>query len=535
MKIVITESISERAAEILRSADPSWQVISLVGTKIPVSEAVRDADALLIRTTTRVTPELLAEAARLRVVGRAGVGVDNVDLDAATRRGVVVMNTPGGNSVSVAEHTFSFLTALARHVLDANTSMKKGLWEKKKFTGVELRGKTLGIVGLGRVGSAVARLGRAYEMDLIAADPYVSPRLASELGVRLLPFEDVLRSCDFLTLHCSLTSETRGMINARSLELTRPGVRVVNCSRGEVVESEALLAALESGHVAGAALDVFDPEPPGASPLVCHPRVIVTPHIAGSTEEAQTLIGVTLAEQVRDFLLAGIPRNAVNLPSFTPEEQRRMEPYLRLGEQLGSFLAQISGERVEQVRISYDGALAELNASPIRNAVLVGILRRSLSERVNRINAGALAAERGIEVIEVHSVRRAGFSNTLGVALRTDAGSTSALGMAGLRGGEWILGVDDIDIEAPLRGPLLFLRNRDVPGVIGKVGTLLGGRNINIANFALGRVPERGEAIGLVNLDEPIPESVLAELRAVPAIRRAVVIELGETRAGTLL
>jgi D-3-phosphoglycerate dehydrogenase len=532
MKIVITENVSKRAEEILRAADSSWQIVNLVGTKTPVAEAIADADAMLIRTATRVTPELLDGASRLRVIGRAGVGVDNVDVDAATRRGVVVMNTPGGNSVSVAEHTFSFLTSLARYVVVANASMKQGLWEKKKFTGVELRGKTLGIIGLGRVGTAVARLGQAYEMNMLACDPYVSPRYAAERGVKLVGFEELLQSAEFLTLHCSLTPETRGMIDARALALTRPGVRVVNCSRGEVVVGDDLLAALESGHVAGAALDVFDPEPPGASPLVCHPRVIATPHIAGSTEEAQTVIGVTLAEQVRDFLVAGVPRNAVNLPAFPPEEQRRIEPYLLLGEQLGSFLSQISGERIEEVRISYDGALAEFNTTLIRNAVLVGVLRRSLSERVNLINASALAAERGIEVVEVRSVRRAAYSNTLGIALRTDAGTSSVLGMAGLRGGQWILGVDDIDVEAPLRGTILFMRNQDVPGVIGKVGTLLGSRNINIANFALGRSPERAEAIGLVNLDQPMAPADLAELRAIPAIRRVSLVEVAETRSG---
>ncbi len=534
MKIVIAENVSERAAEILAAADPSWEIVNLVGTKIPVAEAIGDADALLIRTVTRVTPELLAGAKRLRVVGRAGVGVDNVDLDAATRQGVVVMNTPGGNSVSVAEHTFAFLGAMVRHLFGANASMKQGLWEKKKLTGTELRGKALGIIGLGRVGTEVARLAHAYEMNTLAYDPYVSPRLAAERGVRLAGFGEVLGSSDFLTLHCSLTEETRGMIDARALALARRGVRVVNCARGEVVVEAALLAALESGHVAAAALDVFDPEPPGRSALVCHPHVIATPHIAGSTEEAQEVIGVAIAEQVRDYLQAGVPRNAVNLPALPPEEQRRIEPYLELGSKLGSFLAQIAGERVEEVRISYDGALAEANTYLVRNAVLAGVLRRALSERVNLINAGTLASERGIEVGEVRSVRRAAFSHTLGIALRTDAETASVLGMAGLRGGQWVLGIDDIDVEAPLRGTILFMRNRDVPGVIGKVGTLLGSRGINIANFALGRSPERGEAIGLVNVDHPISSADLAELRAIPAIRFATVVEIPETHSAAM-
>jgi D-3-phosphoglycerate dehydrogenase len=533
MKIVIAENISEKAAEIFRLTDPSWSVVNLVKTKEPVTEAVADADALLIRTVTKVTPEFLSLAPRLRVIGRAGVGVDNVNLEAATRKGVVVMNTPGGNSVSVAEHTFSFLGAMVRHLFPANDSMKRGAWEKKKLTGSELRGKTLGIVGLGRVGTAVARLARAYEMNVIAHDPYVSPLAAAERGVRLLGFEEVLGSCDFLTLHCSLTHETRRMIDARAIALTRPGVRIVNCARGEVVDPEALLAALESGHVAAAALDVFDPEPPGDSPLVLHPRVIATPHIAGSTEEAQETIGVAIAEQVRDYLLAGAARNAVNLPALSPEEQQRIAPYLELGERLGSFLAQISGERVEEIRISYDGALASLNTHLVKNAVLAGILKRSVPEQVNLINAGTVARERGIEVVELRSARREAFSNSLGIALRTGEGIQSVLGMAGLQGGQWILGVNDIDIEAPLKGSILFLRNQDVPGVIGRIGTVLGDRNINIANFALGRRPQGGEALGLVNLDQPISSDVLAEIRSIPAIRFARVAVIDRQENGS--
>ncbi len=526
MKIVIAENVSPRAAEILQAADPSWEIVNLVGTKIPVAEAIADADGLLIRTVTKVTPELLAGAKQLRVIGRAGVGVDNVNLEAATRQGIVVMNTPGGNSVSVAEHTFTFMGMMVRHMLAANGSMKEGLWEKKKLTGSELRGKTLGIIGFGRVGTAVARLAQGYQMKVIAYDPYVSPRLAADRGVRLIGFEEVLGTCDFLTLHCSLTEETRGMIDARALSLTRPGVRVINCARGEVLVGDALLAALESGHVAAAALDVFEHEPPGKSALVSHPRLIATPHVAGSTAEAQEVIGITIAEQVRDFLQGNVPRNAVNLPALPAEEQRLIEPYIDLGEKLGSFLGQISGERVEEVRISYDGALAEANTFLVKNAVLAGILRRSLPDRVNLINASTLASERGVEVVEVHSVRRAGFSNTLGIALRTDAGTRSVLGMAGLRDGQWILGIDDIDVEAPLRGTILFMRNEDVPGVIGKVGTALGSHKINIANFALGRSPEHGEAIGLVNVDQPISAPELAELRAIPAIRFATVVHI---------
>lgn len=532
MKIVIAESISERAEEILRAADSGWQVENLVKTRGTLSDCVKDADGLLIRTATRVTAEFLAQALRLRVIGRAGVGVDNVDLDAATRKGVVVMNTPGGNAVSVAEHTFAFLGAMARHLLAANTSMKQGLWDKRKLTGSELKGKTLGIIGLGRVGTAVARLAQAYGMNVVAYDPYVSSRTAAERGVRMGGFEEVLSACDFLTLHCSLTDETRGMIDARALARTRPGVRVVNCARGEVVDGAALVAALESGHVAAAAIDVFDPEPPGRSPLVNHPRVLATPHIAGSTEEAQEAIGTLIAEQVRDYLLVGTAHNAVNLPSLTQEEQRRIDPYLELSRRLGAFLGQIGGEQIEEIRISYDGALASVNTYLIKNAVLMGILKRSAPEEVNLINADAVAQERGIVVTEVHSARRAAFSHSLGIALRTAGAEQSVLGMAGLQGGQWILGVNDIDIEAPLKGSILFVRNRDVPGVIGRIGTVLGEGNINIANFALGRSPRGDEALGLVNVDQPVPHEVLEEVRAIPAIRFVRVVEIDPPGAG---
>ena len=526
MKIVIAENIADAADEILQAADPSWEIVNLVKTKGPVAEAVVDADALLIRTVTKVTPEFLEGTKRLRVIARAGVGVDNIHLDAATRRGIVVMNVPGGNTISVAEQTLTYMCMLARHLYRATMTMKQGLWEKKKLTGSELRGKTVGIIGLGRVGSAVARLAQAYEMKTIAHDPYVSVRAATERGVRLAGFEEVLRSCDYLTMHCSLTNETRGMINARALALTKPGVRVINCARGEVVVGDDLLAALESGHVAGAALDVFETEPPGASPLVLHPNVIASPHIGGSTKEALEAIGTAVAEEVRDFLLTGIPRNTVNLPALPAEEQRRIHPYLELGGRLGSFLGQISGPRIEEVRISYDGAIDQSSTYLVKNAVLAGILRRSLPGRVNLINAGALATERGIEVVEMRSVRRAAFSNTLGIAVRTDTGTSSVLGMSDSQGSQRILGVDDIDIEAPLRGMILFIRNQDVPGVIGKVGTLLGDRGINIANFALGRNPEKAEAIALVNVDQPVSAADLADLRAIPAIRFGTIVEV---------
>jgi D-3-phosphoglycerate dehydrogenase / 2-oxoglutarate reductase len=527
MKIVVADSTTESALEVL-NAQPSWEVVYLPGSGTPgrsLTEEIRDADALIVRSATKVTAELLAGAPRLRVVGRAGVGVDSVDLEASTQRGIVVMNTPGGNAVSVAEHTLALILALARRLPHADSSLKQGKWEKKKLLGIEVRGKTLGLVGLGKVGMEVARLAQAFEMEVMAYDPFVASLVAGQHNVKLAPLEHVLKASDFISLHAALTPETRHLINARTLGLSRPGVRIINCARGELIDEKALLDALESGHVAGAGLDVFEIEPPRDLALTAHPNVIATPHIAGSTEEAQEIVGLRIAEQVRDYLLEGVARNAVNMPSLSAEEYKKLQPYLDLGEKLGAFLAQISGERLEEVRISYDGGLAELNTHLVRNAVLKGVLNQILDEQVNLINAGALAQARSIEVVELRSARRADFSNSLGIALRTEAGSGSVLGMVGLRGAR-VLGLNDIDIEAPLCGHILYIRNRDVPGVIGRVGTLLGDGQVNIANFALGRNQQAEEAIGLVNVDHEIPAQVLAEIRAIPAVRTARLIEI---------
>ncbi|PYU92566.1 MAG: phosphoglycerate dehydrogenase [Acidobacteria bacterium] len=528
MKIVVADSISESALEAFK-LQPTWQIVYLPGTPAggnSLDGAIGEADALIVRGATKVRAELLDRAPRLRAIGRAGVGVDNVDVDAATKRGIVVMNTPGGNAVSVAEHTLALILALARRLPQADSLLKQGAWEKKKLLGVELRSKTLGLIGLGKIGIEVARLAQAFAMDVLAYDPYVSSVLAGEQNVKLAPLDEVLKKSDFVSLHASLTPETHHLVNTRTLALTKPGVRIINCARGELIHEGDLLRALESRHVAGAGLDVFETEPPQDLRLASHPSVIATPHIAGSTEEAQEIVGVRIAEQVRDYLLQGVARNAVNMPSLSTEEYKRLSPYLQLGEKLGAFLAQIAGERLQEVRISYDGGLAELNTHLVKNAVLKGILNQVLSEEANLINAGALAQERGVEIVELRSARRADFLNSLGIALRTETEACSALGMVGLRGALRILGINNIDVEAPLKGLILYIRNRDVPGVIGRVGTLLGDRKVNIANFALGRNQQAEEAIGLVNVDDRVPAEVLNEIRAIPAVRVARVVEV---------
>ncbi len=527
MKIVVSDSVSSSALEVLR-AEPSLELVYLAGKADGLNHEIQDADALVVRSATKVNSALIERAAKLRAIGRAGVGVDNVDLDAATRKGIVVMNTPGGNAESVAELTFALLLGMARRIPHADASIKEGRWEKKKLTGIELRGKTLGLIGFGRIGSEVARIARAFGMAVLAYDPYIASRLAEEQNVRLVELEELLKSSDFISLHASATEENRHLINAKTLALVKPGARIVNCARGELVDAQALFEAIESGRIAGAGLDVFEKEPPADSPLVKHPNVIATPHIAGSTEEAQEIVGIRIAEQVRDFLLTGVARNAVNMPTVSVEEHKKLEPYLQLGEKLGAFLAQIAGGRLLEARISYDGGLAELNTHLVKNAVLKGVLGQTLSEPVNVINAGTLAQERGIEVTELRSARRATFSNSLGLALRTENDAASALGLVGIRGALRVLGINDIDIDAPLSGHILFIRNQDVPGVIGRIGTILGEGSVNIASFTLGRKASEsgGEAIGLVNVDQLVPAETLERIRSIPAVSAARVVVL---------
>jgi len=526
MKILVADNVSKHALDVLRS-EKSFQVVFLPEKSgVSVAEEIADADALIVRSATKANAALIGKAKRLRAIGRAGVGVDNVDLDAATQQGIVVMNTPGGNAVAVAEHSVALMLALVRRIPQADSALKQSRWEKKKLIGTELRSKTIGLIGFGKIGTEVARLAQAFQMRVIAFDPFVASALAREQNVALVTFDDLLATSDFVSVHASATAENHHLLNAKTFARMKKGVRIINCARGELIHEGDLLQALESGRIAGAGLDVFEQEPPKDFKLLSHPNVVATPHIAGSTEEAQETVGIRIAEQVRDYLLTGVARNAVNMPALSPEEYKKMQPYIQLGEKLGAFIAQIGGKRVEEVRISYDGGLAELNTHLVKNAVLKGVLSHVLSEEANLVNAGAIAQSRGIEVVELRSARRAAFSNSLGIALKTETESSSVLGMVGTGGGLRILGINDIDIEAPLRGVLLFIRNQDVPGVIGRVGTILGDRGINIANFALGRNQEAKEAIGLVNIDNHAPEAVLAEIRSIPAVRTARVVDL---------
>jgi len=476
-----------------------------------------------------VTAELLEHAPRLRVVGRAGVGVDNIDVEAATHRGILVMNTPGGNAVSVAEHTFALMLAMARSVPQSNASIHAGRWEKSGASGTELRGKTLGLVGLGRVGTEVARRARGLEMKVLAHDPYVTPAAAREVEVELATLDELLKRADVISLHTSLSAATEKMFGAAAFAKMKRGARLVNCARGELIDEAALAEALKSGQLAAAAVDTFAEEPPKNSPLIGLANLIATPHIAGSTAEAQEEVGTAVAQQVRDYLADGLIRNAVNMPALSPEQYRRLRPYIDLGERLGALIAQAApSPSFSRIRIRYAGEAAELGSHVVRSAVLSGILNCVLAEKVNLVNASAAAAERGLIVEETTRRRERGFPNTVEVEVADGGRDLTVEGTVISDGSSRILSLDGIGLEAPLEGTLLLTRNRDVPGVIGQIGTALGNLGVNIATFALGRrSPVHGaEAVAMVRLDGAVSESVAEKIREIPSITEARLIRL---------
>jgi D-3-phosphoglycerate dehydrogenase len=516
------------------AAEPGWEVVTHDQLPNGLPAALADADALVVRSAVQVDDALMEAAPKLRVIGRAGVGVDNIDAEAATRRGIVVMNTPGANAVAVAELTIGLMLALARKLPAANSTMHAGKWEKKNLQGAELRGKTLGILGLGRVGLEVARRAKAFGLEIVGSDPFVSAAVARENGIALVTVEELFAKADYLTLHVGLTTQTHGIINAKTLATMKKGVRIINCARGELVDDAALVDALKSGQVAGAALDVFTVEPLKESAYFELDNVILTPHIAGSTGEAQEAVGIQIASQVREYLKLGVVQNAVNLPSLTYEEYAVLGPYIDLAGRVGSFLAQAgkagAGKSgIEAIHLIYGGALVDAKTELIRNAAIAGLLQGS--ENVNRINAAAVAGERGIRVHEEkEESHRGGTATVLTVVLHTAQGESRAT--ATVIHGEQprLLAFDGIDVEAPLDGTLVVCRNLDVPGVIGKIGSILGEQGVNIANFALGR--ERAgtkpvKALAVVQVDPPVSEKTLEALRAIEALIEARLVTLG--------
>ncbi len=536
MKIVLAEKVSPATLAILNK-EPGWTCITADKiTSLP--DELADADALIVRSAVQVDAALLEHAPKLRVIGRAGVGVDNIDTAAATHRGIVVMNTPGANAVAVAELTLGLMISMARQIPKANASLHTGVWDKKSLQGSELRGKTLGIVGLGRIGLEVARRAAAFGMELIAYDPFLAPVIARENGVILTSLDQVFNSADYLTLHVGLTTQTEGMINATSLAIMKPGVRIINCARGELIVDAALADALKAGKVAGAALDVFHKEPLKDSVYFGLPNVLLSPHIAGATDEAQEAIGIQLAMQVRDYLKLGVVQNAVNLPSLSHEEYLEAAPYIEMAGRLGQFLSNSNGGALESIHLTYTGRLAQGKTDLIRNAAIAGIFSATESAgSVNRINAAAIAAERGIRLQEdKREFVPGGSGSVLKLTLHSSEGDSEASGTVLHGSSPRLLTYEGVDIEAPLQGTLVVIRNHDVPGVVGRIGTLLGEHGINIANFALGRGSEsrskrvpQGQALAVVQIDVPDAETAapsLEALKQVEAIASVRLIEL---------
>jgi D-3-phosphoglycerate dehydrogenase len=519
MHIVVADDLPASALDLLRAE--GWHVDARTGrTPEQLAADLADADAIVVRSATKVTAPLINAAPKLRVIARAGTGVDNVDVAAASARGIVVMNAPGANSISVAELAMAQMLALARHLPAADAAMKQGKWEKKKFLGEEIRDKTLGLAGLGRIGQEVARRAAAFGMKLIAHDPFISESVATSLGVELVSLDDLFKRADYLSLHMPSTPQTKGLVNAERLARSRPGIRIINTARGDLIDEAALAAAIEAGQVGGAALDVFQKEPTVDHRLQMLPQVVASPHIAASTREGQELVGVETVSALRDFLKSGVIRNAVNFPSVPPEEFAKLQPYVALAERLGTFVAQMGDGRPLSIAVRYYGELAEGRTDMIGNAVLAGLFKPILETGITMVNARAVAAERGIEVIESKSTRSRDYRSLIAVKLQTSTGERVVEGV--VVQGKWprLAQVDGITVEAPLEGTMIINSNTDQPGVIGQIGTILGRHGVNIANFALGR-DANARAIGVVIVDEPspIPTVVLDELKSVPGMR----------------
>ena len=531
MKIVIAEKISASAVEQLK--EPGWVVLTADQVAGKLEAELESADALIVRSAVQADAALLSHAKKLRVIGRAGVGVDNIDLDAATRQGIAVMNTPGANAVAVAEQTLGMMLAMARHLCRADALMHAGQWEKKSLQGTELRGKTLGIAGLGRIGMEVARRARVFGMEIVGHDPFVSVAVAKEQGIRLMSLDELYAAADYITLHVGLTPQTAGMINRGAMQKMKQGVRLVNCARGELVNEGDLAQALKSGQVGAAALDVFNEEPLKNSPLQALENLILTPHIGGSTYEAQEAVGVQIAQQVREYLKHGVIQNAVNVPSVSAEEYAEMQPYIVLAERMGAFLAQISQGSMEEISLRYSGHIAEWKTELIRNGAIKGILNQALEEKANLVNAASLADLRGLRIHESHKAKAStgGAGSVLSVFLKSTTEEHMVKGAVLHGTAPRLLHIDGIDVEAPLERNLIYLRNSDVPGVIGKVGTILGESEINIADFSLGRRAAEEpsaprEAIAVVHVDGSVPDDVLRKLEKIPAVRQAKAVRL---------
>ena len=524
-RVLVTDGLQEVGVQTLRKAGLDVDVVKT----LPEAELIArigSYEGLVVRSATKVTRAVIEAAGKLEVIGRAGAGVDTIDVDAATEHGVIVMNTPGGNTTAVAEHTMALLLCLARRVPAADASLKAGRWEKSGLSGVELFGKVLGLVGLGRIGSEVARRALGFRMHVIAYDPYLGREAADRLGVETVELDDLLARSDFISVHTPLMSETRHLLGEDQLARVKPGVRLVNCARGGIVDEAALARAIADGRVAGAALDVFEQEPPASDhPLVGLPQVVVTPHLGAATDEAQVAVGIAIAEQVAEALVNGVVVNAVNLPSMDAETLREQAPYSALVSAMGRFLAQLAEGRMAQARITYAGEVTSRSTAGLSLEFVRGLLNMILSEHVTAVNAMLVAKSRGLRVTETSTTESADYASLVTAELRTDRGSWSVAGTL-YRQEPRFVSIEGFALEAVPQGWMLVFANIDVPGVIGRIGTLCGRYGINIAGMQLGRERRGGRAVSVVNLDEPMPGPALDEIRAMPDIVFAKLVKL---------
>ena len=518
--VLISDALSPAAVAIFedRGVKVEFQP-SLGKDKEKLAEAINGFDGLAIRSATKVTTKILDRAKSLKVIGRAGIGVDNVDIPAATARGIIVMNTPFGNSITTAEHAITLMLSLARQIPEADASTRAGKWEKNKFLGVEMFGKTLGIIGCGNIGSIVADRAIGLRMKVIAYDPYLSGERALDLGVEKVELEQLLRRADFITLHTPLTDKTRSIIGRESLALTKKGVRLINCARGELVDEAALFDALTSGHVAGAALDVFVEEPATSSPLFALPNVVCTPHLGASTTEAQENVALQVAEQMSDYLIRGAITNALNFPSISAEEAPKLKPFVALAEKLGSFAGQLTETGIQRVQLSYEGAVAQMNTRALTSAAIAGLLRPMLQD-VNVVSAPIVAKERGIVVEETRREAEGDYESLINVTVVTDRQTRSVAGTVYADGRPRIVNIKGIRMDAEFGSSMLYVTNQDKPGFVGRFATILAAAGINIATFHLGRDEAGGHAIALVEVDGAVPADVLARVQEIPTVQQ---------------
>lgn len=521
-RVLISDALSDTAVNVFRERGVEVEFQPELGAdKEKLQKLVGEFDGLAIRSATKVTPKVIAAAnGKLRVIGRAGIGVDNVDIAAATAAGIIVMNTPFGNSITTAEHAIAMLFACARQIPAADQSTQAGKWEKSRFMGSEITGKVLGIVGCGNIGSVVASRALGLQMRVIAFDPFLSEERAAELGVEKVELENLFRRADFITLHTPLTDKTRNIVDAAAIAKMKDGVRIINCARGGLVVEEALRAALDSGKVAGAAIDVFAEEPAKTNVLFGAPNVVCTPHLGAATTEAQENVAVQVAEQMADYLTTGAVRNALNMPSISAEEAPRLTPLVRLAEQLGSFAGQLTESGVSAIRMEYEGAVAEMNVRALTAAALAGFLQPVL-QTVNMVSAPAFAKERGIRVEETRREQGGAYESYIRLTVVTDKQERSVAGTVFSDGKPRIIQIKGINMEAELGPHMLYVTNRDKPGFIGRLGTLLGQRNHNIATFHLGRNEAGGDAIALVEIDGDVPQDTLSAIVALEGVVQA--------------